>query len=178
MRKLKLYIAQSIDGFIATEKGSVEWLNDNENEEIDENAYGYLDFYSSIDTTLMGYNTYKEIVNFGIPFPYPDKKNYVFSKNHEKKEDNPVEFIKSNIVEFVSNLKQLDEKDIWLIGGGEINKILLNKNLIDEIIITIKSVVLGKGIPLFANGTDFKKFKITKVEKFDDSFAQIIMERK
>jgi len=178
MRKLKLYIAQTIDGFIATKDGSVEWLNDNEKQEVEENAYGYLDFYDSIDTTLMGYNTYKAILNFGIPFPYPTKKNYVFSRNHKKMEDNPVEFISNNITDFVSDLKESDGKDIWLIGGGEINKLLLNANLIDEFIITIKTVVLGQGIPLFAKDTELKNFKVVKVETFSDTLVQLIMERK
>jgi len=178
MRKLKLYIAQTIDGFIATKDGSVDWLSDNDKQEVEENAYGYLDFYDSIDTTLMGYNTYKAILKFGIPFPYPTKKNYVFSRNHKKMEDNPVEFISNNITDFVSDLKESEGKDIWLIGGGKINKLLLNANLIDEIIITIKTVVLGQGIPLFAKGTEFKKFKVVKVDTFSDTLVQIIMERK
>jgi len=178
MRKLKLYIAQSIDGFIATSTGNVDWLNDTKNQDLDENTYGYLDFYNSIDTTLMGYNTYKEILNFDIPFPYTDKQNYVFSRNHQKTDDNPVEFISNNIAEFISKLKQEKGKDIWLIGGGEINKLLLNENLIDEIIISIKSVVLGQGIPMFANGTDMKKFIIDKIVKFDDTFAQICLKKK
>jgi len=178
MKKLKLYIAQTVDGFIATKNGNVEWLNDNEKNEVEENAYGYLDFYETIDTTLMGYNTYKTIINFGIPFPYANKTNYVFSRIHQKKEDNPVEFISDNIVEFVSDLKQSDGKNIWLIGGGEINKQLLNANLIDEIILTIKTVVLGQGIPLFAEGTELKNFKIVKVETLSDTLVQLIMERK
>lgn len=178
MRKIKLYIAQSIDGFIATPSGSVEWLNSESDTEVDENAYGYSDFYKSIDTTLMGYNTYKEILNFGIPFPYSDKKNFVFSRSHKELDENPVEFITENVVEFISDLKNLKGKDIWLVGGSEINKLLLNKNLIDEIIITIKSTILGKGIPLFANGTDLKNFNFSSAKMFDNNFVEIIMSRK
>jgi len=175
MRKLILYIAQTIDGFIATREGSVEWLNEPDNPNADINAYGYMDFYNSIDTTLIGYNTYNVILNFGIPFPYPDKKNYVFSKNHSKLDDNPVEFISSDIVEFVANLKEEKGKNIWLIGGGQINKILLNANLIDEIILGIKPVVIGQGIKLFADNDNFSKFKISEVNFFDKTFMQIKM---
>ena len=162
-----------MDGFIASREGSVEWLYDQDNPNVDLNAYGYLDFYNSIDTTLLGYNTYNEILNFGVPFPYPDKKNYVFSKNHKKVDDNPVEFISSDIAEFVMNLKQQKGKDIWLIGGGQINKILLNSNLIDEIILGIKPVVIGQGIKLFSDNENFSKFKISEVNFFDKTFVQI-----
>ncbi len=177
MRKVILYIAQTIDGFIATSEGGVEWLYEPDNQNVDLNAYGYLDFYNSIDTTLMGYNTYNEILNFGVPFPYPDKKNYVFSKNHKKVDDNPVEFVSSDIPEFVMNLKQQKGKDIWLIGGGKINKILLNLNLIDEIILGIKPVVIGQGIKLFADNETFSKFKISEVKLFDENFVLIKMKK-
>lgn len=178
MRKIILYIAQSIDGFIATTNSSVEWLTDSDNQNTEDNDYGYSDFYKSIDTTIMGYNTYKEILGFNIPFPYPDKKNYVFSKNHQKQEDLPVEFVSSEIIEFVSRLKQLKGKDIWLIGGSQINKVLLNNNLIDEIIITIKTVVLGDGIPMFSKGTEFRKFEIINSKVLDNNFVQITLKKK
>jgi dihydrofolate reductase len=80
MRKLILYIAASLDNYIATTDGGVNWLNDNELE-LPEEDYGYGDFYRTIDTTLMGNNTYRFIMNHDVPFPYPDKKNYVFSRS-------------------------------------------------------------------------------------------------
>lgn len=177
MRNIVLYIAQSIDGFIAKENGNVDWLTENEETNSQENAYGYLDFYNSIDTTLMGYNTYKEILNFDIPFPYPEKKNYVFSRKHHKSEDTPVEFVHTDIISFVSKLKQTKGKDIWLIGGSEINKQLLNANLIDQIIITIKTSILGSGIPLFAQNTDVKKFKIATVKTLSDTMVQLSLQK-
>jgi len=175
MRKLRLYIAQSLDGFIATKTGSVDWLSDPENPDIDLNAYGYLDFCNTIDTTIMGYNTYREILNFGIPFPYPDKKNYIFSRNHTKNDQNPVEFIAENPVNFTANLKKQAGKDIWLIGGGEINKLLLNAGLIDEIILSIKPIFLGEGIKLFADTIQSTLFKINTVNIFDKSIIQFEM---
>jgi dihydrofolate reductase len=177
MRKIKLYVAQSIDGYIATLDGGVEWLNDSLNEDSN-NDYGYSNFYNSIDTTLMGYNTYKEILGFDVPFPYPDKENYVFSRNHTKQEDLPVKFVSSDICDFVSELKKSKGKDIWLIGGGKINKVLLNNDLIDEIIITIKTVILGEGIPLFSSGTEFKKFEVIESKTLDNTFVQITMKKK
>jgi dihydrofolate reductase len=78
MRSLKLYIAISLDNHIARSNGSVDWLESVPNPE--QHDYGYQTFYDSIDTTLMGFNTYQEILNFGVYFPYPDKSNYVFSR--------------------------------------------------------------------------------------------------
>lgn len=175
MKKVKLFIASSLDGYIATQDGKVDWLKDPAAAGENETGYGYDAFYASIDTTLMGYNTYREILGFGIPFPYPDKKNYVFSRIHEKKEDLPVEFVHSNIVDFVKNLKQEMGKDIWLIGGGQINGILLNEKLIDEIILSIVPAVLGQGIPLFSSIAGLSRFKIENVHVYDRSLIQITL---
>ncbi len=175
MRKIVLYIAQSLDGYIATNDGGVEWLNSTESNEADSNAYGYLDFLDTIDITLMGYKTYKAVVDFGIPFPYPDKTNFVFSRNHQNVENNPVTFIDEDAVQFVRNLKATEGKDIWLIGGGEINRILLNADLVDQIIVTILPVILGSGIPMFADGTDFKRFRVETINHYDGSLVQLII---
>lgn len=177
MRKLILYIAQSIDGFIAKKDGNLDWLTEDEKPDGDVNKYGYLDLLESVDTTLMGYKTYNEVLNFDIPFPYPNKKNYVFSRSHKKNDDNPVEFVASNIAEFVRELKTFPGKDIWLIGGGEINKLLLNANLIDEMIISIKPVVLGDGIPLFASGSELKRFMFQSSKWFDNGLVQLVMQK-
>ena len=73
MRKLILYSAQSLDGFIARTDGRVDWL-------FTDQDYGYYTFYESIDTTLMGRHTYEQILTFG-DFPYPDKQNWFFDIN-------------------------------------------------------------------------------------------------
>ena len=73
MRKIKLFIASSLDGYIAKKDGSVDWLPENADS-------GYGPFYSSIDTVLMGRKTYEQILTFG-KYPYKDKTSYVFTRN-------------------------------------------------------------------------------------------------
>lgn len=177
MRKVVLYIAQSIDGFIATKTGGVDWLTPDKNGD-NNNDYGYSDFYKTIDTTLMGHNTYKEILSFDVPFPYPDKKNYVFSRSGLKTGEPPVEFITTDPAAFVAKIKKKPGKNIWLIGGGQINKILLDANLIDEIILSVRSVVLGDGIKLFSSETAIKEFSLIKTVPLDQHFAQLILSKK
>jgi dihydrofolate reductase len=177
MKKLKLFTAVSMDSFIATTEGKVDWLTDPDTTGIDDTGYGYGVFYETIDTTLMGYNTYCEIIGFGVPFPYPDKKNYVFSRKHKKMEDLPVEFIHENMIDFVYGLKKKKGKDIWLVGGGRISGMLLNADLIDEIILSMVPVVLGNGIPLFFSVNQSRRFKIKKVQQFHRFLVQITFEK-
>jgi len=147
MKKVIIYAATSLDGMIAKADGSVDWLDELPNpEQLD---YGYFDFYDTIDATIMGNKTYQQVLGFDVPFPYKGKKNYVLTRNTSLTKDENVEFISKDPIDIIRNLKESDGKDIWLIGGGEINTLLLNNGLIDQIIVHIMPIILGSGIPLF-----------------------------
>jgi dihydrofolate reductase len=169
MRKIVLFIATSIDGFIAGKNGDTSWLFTN-------GDFGYNDFYSSIDTIVMGYNTYSFIKQFP-QFPYPDKKNYVFTRSRRKPDGNPVELILGDVVTFTKKLKKQSGKNIWLVGGGKINSILLNANLIDQMIISIHPIALGQGIKLFKDES-LKKlhFKLIHHKVFERGLVQLTYE--
>jgi dihydrofolate reductase len=147
LRKIKLYIAISLNGKIAKADGSVDWLESIPNP--DKSDYGYYDFYKSIDTTIQGYNTYKQIVDWDIDFPYADKKNYVLTRKQDLANNKDVDFINENPISFIKNLKRESGKDIWLIGGGQINTMLLNEWLIDEIHLHVMPIIITDGISLF-----------------------------
>jgi dihydrofolate reductase len=147
MRKIKLYIAASLNGKIAEKDGSVDWLYVKEND--DEVDFGYEKFYESIDTTVQGSKTYKKVESWGIDFPYPDKKNYVITRDKNLRSNKNVEFISENHIDFIRSLKNKKGKSIWLIGGGQINTLLLNEGLIDELNLFCMPIILTDGIDLF-----------------------------
>ena len=173
-RKLKLYIAISLDGKIADPEGGVAWLDELPHPEGED--YGYAGFYASIDTTLMGYKTYAKIEDFDVPFPYPDKKNYVFTRTTNRPAAEYVEFVSDDIIAFVHDLKQKEGKDIWLVGGGLINKLLLDQNLLDEIHIFIMPIILGDGIPLFSTGVETNKLQLTTSKTYENGVLSLIYE--
>ena len=147
MRKIKLYIAISLNGKIAKPDGSVEWLESLPNP--DNTDHGYAEFYKSVDTTVQGYNTYKQVIDWGIDFPYADKRNYVLTRKQGFKDTEHATFITENHADFLRRLKQQSGGDIWLIGGGQINTLLLNENLIDELQVFVMPIILTDGIDLF-----------------------------
>ncbi len=175
MRSIRLYIATSLDGYIARPDGSVDWLESFPNP--DQNDYGYQAFLNEVDTTLMGRATYQEILNFGIAFPYADKVNYVFTRQTGLPDTEFVQFVSTDVVPFIQQLKKTSGKDIWLIGGGQLNTLLLQHDLLDEMIITIVPLALGKGIPLFAPSTLEKQMVLTENQTFKSGFVQLIYQR-
>lgn len=147
MKKVKLYIAMSLNGKIARKGGEVDWLEAIPNPA--QTDYGYQEFYKTIDTTIMGKKTYNQIMSWGIDFPYAGNKNYVFTRNSEIKNTEHVNFVSENHIDLIREIKNKDGKDIWLIGGGNLNSLLIEENLIDEMIVFVMPIVLPNGIDLF-----------------------------
>lgn len=172
MRKVILYIATSIDHYIAKKDGDTTWLHSPELT-IENEDYGYQALMDSIDTTLMGNKTYEQIMSFDIPFPYPNTTNYVFTRNKEKKDTKQVTFVRENIEAFVKELKAKEGKDIWLIGGGQINTILINSGLVDELILSLIPIVLGEGIPLFSQEMKTKKLLLNTSKVYTSGLVQL-----
>jgi dihydrofolate reductase len=172
MRKVKLYIAMSLNGKIARKSGEVDWLESMANP--DNNDYGYSKFYQSIDTTIQGYNTYTQLISWGIQFPYADKKNYVFTNRNNLKDTEYVEFITENHTHFVKELKNKKGLDIWLIGGGTINTQLLNAQLIDEIFVFVMPIILPDGIELFELVPKETLLKLEQCNKYSSGAIELI----
>ena len=165
MRKIKLFIACSLDGFIAREDGSIDWLFNGD--------YGYAKFYKSIDTVLMGRKTYE--LSLILNDTHKGKKVIVFTKQKSVHKLPNAEFI-SDAVGFTKKLKKSKGKGIWLVGGGEIVSILLNSKLIDEMIIFVHPIILGKGIPLFRNMEKEIKLKLIEQFAYKDGLVRLYYE--
>lgn len=164
-RNIILYIAVSLDGYIARSNGAVDWLCGNSG---DSNVdSGFDEFYSSIDTVVMGRTTYEQVVNELSPsiWVYEGKKCYVAARNC--KNDNRVEYITKDITEFIKNLKGEPGEDIWLVGGGKLIDQFIKQELIDKYIITIIPTILGEGIPLFLGGNPEIQLKLIKTKNID-----------
>lgn len=148
MRKVILFTAASLDGFIAGPNGEIDWL-------FVDSDYGYKEFYEKIDIIVMGAKTYQQVMSFSDTYLHSDRMNYIIS--HNKGEETPyLKYLTDGIPEFIRELKEQDGRDIWLTGGGEINGLFLEHGLIDEMIISVHPVVLGKGITLFG-GKSFRQ---------------------
>lgn len=162
-RKVILYIAVSLDNYIARDNGDVDWLvGDGSAPNVDS---GYEEFYKNIDTVIMGKSTYDQVLSFG-EYPYKDAKGYVYTRS--KIESNEyVEFTCEDPKKLINRLKNQDGRDIWIVGGAEMVDIFLKDNLIDEFIIATIPTILGKGIPLFKAGNKEIKLKLVESKIFD-----------
>ena len=153
-----MYIASSLDGYVARENGDIDWLPQSD-------ISGYDEFYKTVDVVVMGKTTYDQVLTFG-EYPYKDKKSYVFTRTNSTKIDENVEFV-SDIDGFVKNTLPKLDGNIWLIGGGQIISTFVNHGIVDEIILSIVPIVIGKGIPLFQNIQKETKLELIKTTNND-----------
>ena len=151
-RKVILYIAVSLDGFIADQAGKIDWLETTT--EFMEEDNRYAQFYATIDTVILGRTTYDQVVNELAPgnYPYQDATSYVLTSRPGENLENVI-FTQEDLSLLVKKLKSQPGKEIWLVGGSSVVMPLLKANLIDEYQISTLPIILGKGIRLF---TDFE----------------------
>lgn len=175
-RKVVLYIAMSLDGYIARSNGAVDWLSGHG--KVLEVDNGYEEFYNTVDTIVMGRTTYEQVVNELSPdvWVYEGKKCYVFTKK-EYEANGKVEFTSESIIDFVSDIKSELGRDIWLVGGGKLIHEFVKKNLIDKYVITVIPTILGEGIPLFIKENQEIKLKLIETKNIDGMVELIYVRR-
>lgn len=147
-RKLILFIACSLDGFIAEKDGGLSWLDMVATEGED---YGYSKIAEQTDTFILGRKTYDKVLTFGMPFPHDSRQTYVIT-NTPKPSVNNLHFYNGNVADLLNDIRKHDGKDIHLDGGGQLIHTFMKDNLIDEYIISVIPTLLGDGIPMFVAG--------------------------
>lgn len=174
MRKISLFIAMSLDGYIADNKGDVDWLRGQGDD--DENIDVYSEFVKDIDTILMGWNTYYQIITKLSPdeWIYDDFTTYVIT-HRECTSSEKIRFTNTNPVDLISRLKEENGKDIWICGGANLVQQLMNEDFIDYYYITVIPTLLGSGIRLFENGKKEIRLKLLNTQSYNGMTDLIYM---
>lgn len=168
-RKVILYIAMSLDGYIARQNNDISWLAIVEEPDED---YGYAKFVQDVDTVIMGRKTYEKVISFGIEFPHKGKKCYVISRTKTGYDEN-VEYYSKSLKDLIADLKNKEGKNIFIDGGAEIVNDLLKNSLIDEFAISIIPIFLGSGIRLFKDGSPEQRLKLISSKGFKMGLVQL-----
>lgn len=169
MKNLVLYIACSIDGYIAKPNDDISFLSVVEKEGED---YGYTEFINTIDTVLLGRRTYDKVMTLVPEFPHADKECYVITRIPKESIGN-VNFYTGDLRALVEELKSLQGKNIFVDGGAQLVNELLRLQLIDEMVISYIPVVLGEGIKLFQNNLPETKWKLVSTKSFGTGLVQV-----
>jgi dihydrofolate reductase len=172
--RVSVFIATSLDGFIARKDGSLDWL-DAANETVPPGEdCGYREFMQSVDALVMGRNTFEKVLSFG-DWPYGDTAVTVLSRNPISLPDSLPSTVKHSSEDPQTLCKRLSNegvKHIYVDGGITIQRFLA-VGLVDDILITVIPVLLGEGIPLFGPLAQDIPLKHTGTKTFDFGFVQL-----
>lgn len=176
MRTLSLYIATSLDGYIAKPNDDLGFLKLVEKEGED---YGYAAFTSTIDTIIIGRKTYDWVLReIGTShYDNGDRNVYVITRN-KRPGIGKTTFYTGDPAELVQRLKNENGKNIYCDGGAEIVDELLKNDLIDEFVISIIPVLVGNGIRLFKDGRPEQQLELVSTKTFDTGLTQLFYRRK
>lgn len=177
------YVAASIDGYIATPDGSVDWLNSfaDSSEENRGEDYGYGAFYRSIDGLVMGSRTYEQVCSFG-EWVYPGKPCWVLSQRSAwggcTKQSIPVAQPEVTLTNqspeaIVPLLAAQGLQRVWLVGGGQVATAFHRQGLIDEYFLSLMPIVLGSGIPLLQPSERSQRLELMESKSFPSGVLQV-----
>ena len=176
MRKTALFIAMSLDGYIAKPNDDLGFLKLVEKEGED---YGYAAFTGTIDTVIIGRRTYDYVLKEIGPSFYDNGKRdvYVITRTQRPPVGRTI-FYNGNISELIKKLRSEKGKNIYCDGGAEVINELLRHDLIDEYIISVVPILLGSGTMLFKDGRPEQLLEFIKAKTFDTGLAQLHYKRK
>lgn len=174
--RLILYIAMSLDGYIAEKDGTIGFLDETPGPSPDP---GYENFYNSMQAVIMGGKTYRQVKYDLSPekWPYKGMPCYVCTRR-QNQHDPDVTFTSLQpgkpLLDFIF---QKYPGNIWLMGGGEIIRCFMRENLIDQYYIYVMPVALGDGIPLFSAGFPKTNLKLESCKNIGQ-ITELIYQRR
>ena len=176
MRKLSLFIATSLDGYIAKPNDDLSFLKLVEKEGED---YGYLQFTDTIDTIIIGRRTYDYVLKEIGSSHYDNGQRDVYVITRTQRPNiGRTTFYTGSLTDLVKQLKSENGKNIYCDGGAEVINELLKNDLIDEFIISVVPLLLGSGTRLFKDGRPEQLLEFVTVETFDTGLTQLHYKRK
>ena len=173
-RKVILYIASSLDGYIAKPNDDLSFLSIVEKEGED---YGYSEFIKTVDTVIMGRRTYDWIMAHVPEYVHPDKESYIITRT-ARPSIGKIHFYDGNLQDLIVRLKSEQGKNIFIEGGAEIVNELLKLNLIDEIVISIIPILVGNGTRFFKDGRPEQLLELVSTKQFETGLVQVHYVRK
>jgi dihydrofolate reductase len=163
------YAASSLDGYIATADGGVDWLDPYQGGEED---YGYAEFYASVEALLLGSRTYEVSLRMG-EWQAPDTPSWVFTHRELPIAHPSVSLTSADPADVVATLRESGLKRAWLMGGGELAASFRSAGLITRYMIFVVPIVLGGGVPLFADAAERSPLSLIHAKPYSSGLVQL-----
>ncbi|MBE7641086.1 dihydrofolate reductase [Salegentibacter sp. BLCTC] len=176
-KKNSIFIATSLDGYIADKNGGIDWLHSVPNPNNDD--MGYLQFTNGIDALIMRRNTFETVIGFNVPWPY-NKPVFVLSnklKEISESHKDKAFLVHGTLTEILAQIHKKGYERLYIDGGKTIRN-FLKADLIDEMLLTTIPILLGGGSSLFGELPNELKFELIETKTFLNQISQRHYKRK
>ena len=170
MRSVVLGLGISLDGYIARQDGSVDFL-------FMPKDYSMAPFFKTVDAAILGRKTYEVAMKMGGGFGGYKMDFYVMSRALPSGKREGLTFTGESPTLLVSKLRKKKGKNIWLMGGGELARAFLIADLVDELYLGVVPVLLGSGLPLFPSGFPQRNFSLLENKTFSQGLIALKYKR-
>jgi dihydrofolate reductase len=147
MATIRGYMGVSLDHYIAGPNGDLGWLTRYDDADFGEHAYP--NFIRQIRTVVMGRATYDWLIEFGGAWAYSDKRAIIVTSRPIERPPVPLTVWTEGVPALVAHLRSLDDGDVWIVGGGQLQQALIAEDALDQLELFVVPEVVGEGIPLF-----------------------------
>ena len=179
MSRAQYYCAVSLDGFIAEADDTLDWLMDYQGsfEHGEPIAGSYDRYYDGVGALVMGSATYQFVLDLGREWPYKGKPTWVLSTRELPRpegEDVDVRIVSARVADLHDEmLAAAGDRDLWVVGGGNVASQFADEGLLDELLLTVVPVVLGSGKPLFDRRVPGGPLQLTGTRPFDSGMVEL-----
>ena len=172
--RITLYIAASVDGYVADADGGVEWLEEI-GEAADGDDFGYEAFLADVDCLAMGSKTYEQVLSFG-EWPYGKLPTYVFTTRDLPRAAESVEFVEGDVAEVADDLTGRYDR-VWLVGGARLVQAFLREGKLDALRLFVAPILLGNGVRLFDGDGERRRLRLVGAEAHGAGMVELRYER-
>ena len=180
MARVQYYAAATLDGYIADPDDGIDWLTgyqgsyDGDDAEAMKGSYDA--FYEGIGALVMGSTTYEWVLDHVDEWPYSGKPTWVLSSRdlRQPQSRGEVKVVDAPVAElFDEMIAAAGERDLWVIGGGNVASQFADDGLLDEIVVTVVPVVLGEGKPLFDRRVPGGPMQLVGTRAWDSGMVEL-----
>jgi len=163
------HLAVSLDGYIATKEGKVDWLDDFQP---DENEDDFGELFASFDGLLLGSGTYEFALDYG-QWMAPGKPSWVFTKREMPLLDPGIELTSESPTDLIERISDRGLKKLWLMGGGKLATSFRTQGLITEYIIAVIPIIIGEGIPMFSESPERTSLEFIESKSYSNGITRL-----
>lgn len=170
---ITLYIAASLDGFVADDSGGVDWLESFEDTHDDGEPGGsYEDFFETVDCLVMGARTYEQVLGFG-EWPYGDRPTVVVTHRSLPRANDSVSFYEGDLRPLLDRGVLVEHDHVWLVGGAALARQFLDEGLVDDIRLSVIPTLLGGGISLFGESGTERPLHLAGTTAYENGIVEL-----